>query len=253
VVLLCAVLSAACGRLAFESHDSGLADASAASDGDAADAGDADALSACPPDALLCDDFETGDLCRWSGLLLDGPATLDVDATQVHTGALALDATVAPAASDGGNAVPYLHLATARSTGVLAVREWLSVASTLQLFNMTIVMHNETTNQFVAAGGNNTGDWVITDDDGNGPTIDHQSTAPTPAVGTWTCVELVYTFPPDSRIELFVDDTLVLDTVPSDVAPAFTDFQVGVGRADMTGMQVFVDDVVIADHRIGCE
>lgn len=251
MVLLCALLTAGCGRLAFESHDSGLADAPPARDGDAADA--ADALSGCPSGAILCDDFEIGDLSRWSGLLLDGPATLDVNGTRVHTGMFALDAAVGPAASDGGNAVPYLHLATARSTGVLAVREWLSLDSTLQLFNMMIVMHNEGTNQFVAAGGNNVGDWVVTDDDGNGPTIDHQSTSPTPAVGTWTCVELVYSFPPVNRIELFVDDTRVLDAVPSDAAPAFTDFQVGVGRADMTGMHVYVDDVVIADHRIGCE
>lgn len=253
MVLLCAVLCAACGRLGFESRDSGRAAGDAPSVDDADGPGDADALVACPLDALLCDDFETGDLSRWSGTLLDGPATLDVNAMQAHTGSLALEATVAAAAADGGNAVPYFHLSVARSTGTLALREWLSVASTLQLFNMMLVMHNETTNQFVAAGGNNDGQWVVTDDDGDGPTIDHQSASPTPAVGTWTCVELVYTFTPSPRIELYVNDTRVLDAVPSDATPAFTDFQVGVGRADMTGMHVFVDDVVVADHRIGCE
>ncbi len=250
-----ALLAAACGRIDFTPPDRDP-DAMASPDapvGLDADA-DADASGACPVFALFCDDFESGDLSRWTGTAIDGPATLDLSGSQVHAGVYALDAKVAPDVTDGGNAAPYLHFAVPRSTGTLAVREWITASPKLELFNMVIVLLHDTTDQFAGVGGNNTGEWVVTDDPGTGITTDHDSTVVTPAAGTWTCVELVYTFAGGaSTIDLYIDEALVMTDTANDPAPAFTDVQIGVARADSTGIEVITDDVVIADRRIGCE
>jgi hypothetical protein len=38
----------------------------------------------------------------------------------------------------------------------------------------------------------------------------------------------------------------------NDATAAFTEVQVGIARGDEAGFHVFVDDVVIAEQRIGC-
>lgn len=248
LVWFCVVAATACGRVAFEARGD-----AADRGGDAGDASSDSAAVACPEFALLCDDFESGTASKWTGTTENGPATLAISGAAVHAGAFALDTTVGTAANDGGRATAYYYY-TQPASGVLAIREWLSVASPLELFNMLILVEHETTQSYVAAGGDNNGNWVVTDDGGAGP-VDHIGSTPTPPVGTWACVELVYTFAGTgpAHVSLYVNDVLAVDDDASDPAPVFTDVQVGIGRADVTGIHVYTDDVVIADRRIGCE
>jgi len=67
----------------------------------------------------------------------------------------------------------------------------------------------------------------------------------------WTCVELDYTLQPP-HVELYIDETRVLDTAMAEPAPAFPELGFGVARAPQGGFHVFVDDVVIADKHVGC-
>jgi hypothetical protein len=49
-----------------------------------------------------------------------------------------------------------------------------------------------------------------------------------------------------------MNDAVVVDTAPSDPAPAFETLTVGVSRAIAAGYHAFADDVVIAHQHIGC-
>ena len=207
----------------------------------------------CPEFAILCDDFESGDLAQWTRLELIGPAALEVNTTSPRTGAFALEATFSSSATNDGAAAPALRFPPV-TTGMLATRIWINLASPLQEFSLVTVFRNHLNDRYASAGGNNTADWVSTEESASGLT-DHHSTTPTPPLATWTCVELVYTFPTvptPGRIQVFVDDAAVVDVTADDTAPAFTEVMIGIARGDEGGFHVFVDDVVIADQRIGC-
>ena len=83
--------------------------------------------------------------------------------------------------------------------------------------------------------------------------IDHGTTTPT-VVGTWTCVELDYTFPQAvaGRIQLFIGDSLALDQPAADTAPTYDQAWIGIARADAAGSEVIVDDIALGYEHIGC-
>src|SRR5438270_8096448 len=89
---------AACGRFGFAPtvdgapHDLELA---------------ADATP-CMPGALLCDDFETGNLTKWTTAVADPMSTAGVDSVRPHAGLRGLDAMVPPETSSGGIATACL-------------------------------------------------------------------------------------------------------------------------------------------------
>jgi len=222
-------------------------------DGGGDTAADTPPVLGCPSFALFCDDFEGGDLSRWTTTKLQGPAAATVSGTRVHGGSFALETKVDPAAADGGNAAPALMLPP-QSTGVLAVRQWIALDATLRDFNIVVEMWNTATLEYVAVGGNNSANWVVTEDPGTGA-VDHQTGVPTPGLDVWTCVEVVYAFTPPGapRLELYVNDAMVFDDASTYTTPSFDEVRVGITRADMTGFSLFTDDVVIADQRIGCQ
>lgn len=243
---LCAIVLAGC-RINFDAAPLDARDDAEVTEGDGP------AVADCPSFALFCDDFEAGDLGRWSRTLLQGPASAVVSATRVHGGSFALETRVDPAAMDGGNAAPAITFSP-QSTGVLAVRQWLNLDAVLRDFNIVVELRNTATNEYVALGGNNSANWVSTEDPGTGA-VDHQTGVATPGLDVWTCVELVYVFTPPSmpRVELYVNDTMVLDDASAYLTQELDEVRVGIARADMTGFSLFTDDVVIADQRIGCQ
>jgi hypothetical protein len=256
------VVLAGCGRFGFphggpdaggDPIDGGVA-ADAAADATAGDAADVDAppMAACPGFATLCEGFEGADLTQWTRLELYGPAMAEINGVRPRTGALGLEATVDAAATDDSAAAPTLRF-PAITTGTLATRIWFNLDAPLEAFNLLVVFRNHQTGRYATAGGNNPGNWVATEQTPGG-LFDHNSTIATPPLATWTCVELVYTFPgPQAgRIQLYVDDVAVVDVPANDATAAFTEVQVGIARGDEAGFHVFVDDVVIAEQRIGC-
>ena|GEM_PF-7133690 len=225
-----------CGRVGFSVVDATI------------DAGD----DACPLDALLCDDFETQDISRWDTVLTDGGGTAMASTQRARSGSSALELRYG-ASSTSGIAAVVLQL-TPRSTGVLAVREWIYLEQPLAAFNLVVAFGNTATGQFITAGGNSSARWVSTDQDANRVIVDHTTGVATPPVGEWTCVELVVDYvvngPP--TVELFVAGARILDTAIADVNPLYDHVEVGLSRADRAGYVLYVDDVVIDDARIGC-
>src|SRR5690606_36729048 len=143
----------------------------------------------------------------------------------------ALETRVDPAAMDGGNAAGAVALAP-QPTGVLAVRPWIKVGTVLRDFDIVAGIRNAATFEHVAVGGNNSGNWVSTEDAGMGA-VDHQTGVAAPGLDVWTCLELVYAFdPPQPRIELYVDDVMVLDDASTYTAPEFDEVRIGISRAD---------------------
>lgn len=204
----------------------------------------------CPSFAVFCDDFESGNTSRWDTTVLDGPATLVVSTMRARSGTFALEAQVGPDDQDAGEA-SLVRAIPPHSTGVLAARLWINLAAPLRYFNLVFDFRAQA-GEYVTIGGDNNGNWVSTENDGT-IAFDHLTTTPTPPLDTWTCVELVYSFTPSTRIQFYVNDGIVLDAPSVHDAPSLDEVRIGVTRADMLGFTVYVDDLAVATQRIGCE
>jgi hypothetical protein len=250
-VLCCAVLATSCGRIGFD-VTGGRGGDDVTTDG-ALD--DGAGSPSCPAFATFCENFESGDLSKWTYTDYTGnDTTARVVGTRIHGGSFALDADV-PTGGQDHAASPVLTFA-ARSTGTLAVREWINAAQLIQNFNVVLVLPNDQTGQFVTVGGDDAGNWVSSDNTAGNVLLDHRSTVATAPLDQWTCVELVFTFPQNAtpaRIQVFINEAAVLDQSSNDPSPVYNGVGVGIPRADNGGFHVFTDDVVIADQRIGCQ
>ena len=218
------VVAAGCGRIGFEP--------AVAADGSVSGSG----LVGCSPAALLCDDFETGDLSKWSAPFVFAGASADVDRVRPHAGAFGLDATVPPSRSNGNAATACVSIQTI-SSGTLAVREWINAADVLTNFDSMLALSNIPScidpdpQQYAQVACDDTQTWDVTEAFGVNA-IDHQASTACPAVGTWTCVEIDYVFGPPPRIQLFVNDAKVLDAAPNDPSPTFSAVLVGAPALD---------------------
>lgn len=246
VVWACALLLG-CGRIGFDPIGSSI--------GDGAPPGDVTAPS-CPAGALLCDDFESGTTAKWTHQPSAQGGTTTVTSTNPHGGAMSLEVDCPAQAMNDCQGALELDFSP-HTSGVLAVREWINTTTTLQNFDLVAQVETLSPFQYSSAGGNDSAMWVSTElgPPGNmGP--DHTSTTSVPAPGTWTCLELVYTFSGSggaAQIQMFVDEASVLDVPANDTSTAsYNDVEVGITRADKAGFHGFVDDVVIANARIHC-
>ena len=246
------ILVVGCGRIDFGAQVDGRVDVLG---DDASGDRPADAfVLACPAFATFCDDFESGDLAKWTGARLSTGGTVVVDSARVHTGIDALDATMPPAAN-GDSAVTCEQFA-AQSTGMLAMREWVNTSTSLALFNSILEFENVVTctdveTEYIVVGCDNSNDWVATENS-TGGSMDHHGTPCAPS-DTWTCVELDYTLGAAPRVQVFVDDTIAIDAAPVDPTPTFDVVTAGVANARAAGFEAYVDDVVVAHQHIGCE
>jgi hypothetical protein len=237
------------GSLASE--DGVLADTSAdASDG----AASSDALSVvgCTGATIFCDGFESGDLSRWSSLYLSGAGTSgQVVTSPVHSGMYAFEGRMPNTGSNGAAAAKLMI--PAQSTGMLVVREWINLAVPLEHFDLVVNIQNATQSSYTAVGGNTAGDWVTSEARPATNAIDHHSTIATPPINTWTCVELVFMFGATPHHQVYVNETLVIDTDAITPNPTFEVVLAGAVRADQLGFDVFIDDVIVSNARIGCQ
>ena len=198
------------------------------------------------PEALQCDDFEDGDFVNWEVDSGEG-ATVSISTERSHSGMRAVAAEVPALPFTGSSAVIKREQAL-QTSGVLAARAW--IFSPGPITNFSGVLQFEGDDGYVMISGSNTGRWTVTENSEAG-LFDHDS-AVVPRPATWTCVELEYRFSPP-RIRMYIDGVSVLETGAEDPAPAFDEVAVGVTRASLAGFRVFVDDLVIANKRIGCD
>ncbi|HEY5921719.1 MAG TPA: hypothetical protein VIV11_08610, partial [Kofleriaceae bacterium] len=230
-------LAMACGRIRFdEVSDGALGDA-------------VKPPLACPELSILCDDFETGTTSMWTGTSIDPGATIEVTTEFPHTGRFSLDANV-PAIRNGAYATVYYGNPVPQSTGVIAMRSWIYATTLFTRFDEVSGLYNTATQYFVV-GCDDLNHWSATESSDQTGIVDHLTSVPC-APQLWYCVELVYDLSA-RRASVFVDDAVVVDIAVVDPAPQFTRLETGASRADAAGFRVFVDDVVIANQRIGCQ
>src|SRR5262249_58264875 len=91
-----------------------------------------DAAGVCPPFAIFCDDFESGDVSKWSGVHagINGIVVV-ADNARVHGGSWALHGNVPMQPVNGNEGDAYL-LEPSPASGVLAIREWVRASASLQ-------------------------------------------------------------------------------------------------------------------------
>lgn len=211
----------------------------------------------CPSFATFCDDFETGDLPKWTSLLQTNNGKVSVVGTTVFAGKHALYATAGPSTPVNGN-YPSVGAGArvtvpAVTTGLLAIRA--------RVF-MPKILGAETT--FIKAFGKNGRDDMnvkIT----NGGLVKVDSDIPdagpelTGAKGTpiaeWFCVEWQATIGTAGHQRVVVNGENVLDTDENTfTSEGYDSVQIGFNAANGSVTQeIYFDDVVTATQPIGCD
>ena len=207
--------------------------------------------------STFCDDFESGDLSKWTSLLQTNSGKVSVIETTKFAGRWAMFATAGP--STPVNSIYPTVGAGARvtvpvvTTGLLAVRAHVL---------MPKILGAETT--FLKAFGKNgkddmnvkitSGGLMKVDSDvpDAGPEI--TGTLGTP-IGQWFCIEWQATIGAAGHQKVLVDGALAVDVDES----TFTDegydsVQVGFNAANGSVTQeIYFDDIVTATRPIGCD
>jgi hypothetical protein len=209
----------------------------------------ADLAIVCPAGAFMCDDFETGDLNRWSGTFLGPPhpsKILKDDTGQSHSPTHALHAAVDSSTEDS-----FLYVGSTYATpksAPLALRMWVKPLKALNNSGMITRLFNIQNTFGFQIGGDVNGNWFIAQDLGTSPF--GNSSIPI-GINQWTCVELVIT---GSAVQLFLDDSVspAIDMVPKNPT-AYTDLHVGVEWAPKgVPVDVWIDDVAFGTSRLHC-
>ena len=234
--------TAAAGDLA-ETHDLAMVLDAAPRDLAPRDLG---GLVGCPSDAIFCDDFESGDFSRWTPGLDSprGTLTLDVDQTRPFAGQFGLHATASKSDLTGS----WLRetdqsLSSLSPPFALRFRFWSS--DTLDGFTLIVSLFSG--DLAVSLGGADPGVWAMTEDMTSN-TIDHISSQNVDT-GRWICVEVVHD---GAMIHLYTDGAEAISFAPT-IASPFDQIGVGLTRWPARhDAEVFIDDLVLAKSRVGC-
>lgn len=206
----------------------------------------------CPSFAIFCDGFESGNLSKWTGTVT--PAFEAVESTIVHTGHYALESDVPMEGGNGAEGAVYLQLA-APATGTFAVREYVFSTQPVNNYMGTLFLTDSTNpnGEYGEVIADDVGQWTFTEESATGGLHDHTGSIVS-AGGVWTCIELVLELGSggSNNIELFIDRNSALTTPFLDPNPTYDNIAVGVTRAVAAGFTDYVDDIVVANQRIGC-
>ena len=204
------------------------------------------AVAICPATALFCDDFEGGDLTRWTQQNIKlATGSLAVQSATVAHGGFALRARASGTPlQDTFAEVEKDFTPTAPP---LALRANIFTPAPLTAFTMTVALYDATTHGF-AIGGDDAASWVVTEDQAAAP--DHHSDMVPVDAGRWHCVELV--IDAAGSVTFFVDNRTLSGPFARASAVAYSTFFVGITRTIRLDNELFVDDVAIGPTRLYC-
>jgi hypothetical protein len=246
------VAIAGCGRIGFDATDRGVTADGEPSSGDGTVGDTIPSAQLCQQTGVFCDDFETGDLSKWTGTSICSSCTVGASKQYVHAGSYALLGDTTGAVSVADTALAYVTFAS-RTTGMVAVRIWANAVETDEQ-NAGVLELAAGAGDFSHAVIINMSDdrvWQLAELAGTNE-ADNESSAPA-SQGTWTCLELDFQFGQPSQLALYVDDAQVLSVSANDTAPAFGALYVGAQRATDSGSIDAIDDVVLASQHVGCD
>lgn len=236
---------------------------------DAEEGGGAAAL--CPSFAVFCDDFERGNLTKWSTVVTsnNGVASAVGPTSSLPNpwgGAYSLRVFGGMNASvDGGT--PPLSLANVRASippvlsGNVFIRFYVFVPKLLlpatslaKLTHQNDAAKDDINLKIAASDGVNR--YRINTDNAVANDSDHDSTATLP-IAKWTCLELEIQLASAGHYSLWADGKLVIDVAENTIGTQGLPYdQMRVGFSYSPGtvdQEVFFDDVAYATQKIGCE
>ncbi len=210
---------------------------------------------ACPSYALLCDDFESGNLGKWSGLSIENAGTVSVTTSPVFRGTSALHVHRTPPDGSSGSfteANVFKLLSPSLTTGMLVIRAHIRFAKMPAPETTILKMKTTPTDDDANLKLTSTGTLKI-DTDTPGAGADKTSTA-IPTANEWFCVEWQMTFGADGHQTLYLNGAKVID-VAEDTAStgAWNEVEVGFAETNIaTEDDLFYDDVAIATQPLPC-
>lgn len=212
--------------------------------------GDLAQVQICPASSIFCDDFESGDLGKWTSTSIKqaGDSVAVQSTTKAHgTYALKAIASGASGASDYAEAVKVFT----PTAPPLALRANVYFPTTLAHFDHVIALYQDnasSTNEF-SIGGDDQGYWVVSENEASAP--DQRSDMVPTDAGKWHCVELVI----DSAgmVTLYVDNhKLIGPWARVTTGISYSTLLVGVTRSVDANYTAFIDDVAVGPSRLYC-
>lgn len=229
-------------------------------------------------DLPLCDDFEgvpagdPPDAARWTVTSpnCSGAGALAVDDAQAHTGAQSLRV------DGGGGYCDHVFVANTAAIAALATpvygRVWLRLAAPLGQGHTTFMTLRDVADgdkDLRMGGQSEILMWNRESDDATLPSLSPVGISMSAAIpaATWTCVEFMID-EDEGLLTTWVDGValsgLAVDSEPTpDVdqqwlgkpmwRPSLTDFKLGWESYAGQTMTLHIDDVALADSRIGCD
>lgn len=202
----------------------------------------------CPPSAFFCDDFESADLSQWTypgQVKVADMGSVARSMTQHAHGAWSLEATAS--GSSGADNYANVEKLFAPMTPPLAMRA--NIYSTQPLGSFTMVMSFfDASDNAISIGGDSASTWVVTEDNSGGTTDHHSDMATTG--GAWHCLEVV--IDATGNITAYVDNKALIGPFPRALVTSYTSYTVGIVRAAVPNVHVFVDDVAVGTSRLYC-
>jgi hypothetical protein len=204
----------------------------------------------CPSFAIFCSGFENG-LSGFTNELRGGNTSYEVSTAMPYHGTSSLHAEGGINTVDGGGTASEAAAVGRQfgsdGAGVVATRAYYYLTNPLGNYGSILWLAG---NGLSGAGATPFGTWYLDD-----PAGEHDAAAMVP-IGRWFCLEELIepgASGAPSRVRLFVDGSTVFD-LQSALSGPVTDLWLGLvrGPGDST-QEVYVDDVVVAAQRIGCE
>jgi hypothetical protein len=207
--------------------------------------------------STFCDDFESGDLSKWTSLLQTNSGKVSVVETTKFAGRFALHATAGPSTPVNGI---YPTVGAGARVSVPVVTSGLLAVRARVL--MPKILGAETT--FLKAFGKNgkddmnvkitNGGLVKADSDVPDAGPELTGTMGTP-VAEWFCIEWQATIGVAGHQRILVNGAVALDADESTfTAEGYDSVQVGFNAANGSVTQeIYFDDVVTATQPIGCD
>jgi hypothetical protein len=204
----------------------------------------------CPAGSIFCDDFETGDLGKWTATSIKqaGDSVVVQTTTKAHgTYALKAIASGTASASVYAEAVEVFT----PTAPPLALRANVYFPTTLAHFDQVIALYENnasSTNEF-SIGGDDQGYWVVSENEATAP--DQRSDMVPTDAGKWHCVELV--IDAAGMVTLYVDNhKLIGPWARVTTGISYSTLLVGVTRSVDANETAFIDDVAVGPSRLYC-
>lgn len=204
----------------------------------------------CPSFAQFCSGFENG-LDGFTNELRGGNTSFEVSAAKPHHGARSLHSAGGINMVDGGGTVSQAAAVGRQfgnaGGGTVDVRAYYYLTAPLGNYGSLLWLGG---NGLSGTGSTPLGTWYLSD-----PAGEHDAADMLP-IGRWFCLEQLIEpagAGQPSRVRLFVDGNAVFD-LQSPLTGPVTDLWLGLVRGPGDSAQeVYVDDVIVASQRVGCE